>query len=180
MRFHATKIEKTGYNYYAKYPYFELSDFLVPALKIFSDLKLSAYVSFMPDIATMTITDLEDNSSFTITSPMSTAELKATHAVQQLGAVQTYLRRYLWVAALEIVEHDAIDSAEGPQEKKTDDKAMQEWRDGWIAYIQEASNADDLKARLEAAIAGAKEANDKAAAQQFRKVAEELNKEFTQ
>jgi len=32
--------------------------------------------------------------------------------VQNLGAVQTYLRRYLWVAALEIVEHDALDSSE--------------------------------------------------------------------
>jgi len=27
--------------------------------------------------------------------------------------VQTYLRRYLWVAALEIVEHDALDATTG-------------------------------------------------------------------
>jgi hypothetical protein len=33
--------------------------------------------------------------------------------VQNLGAVQTYLRRYLWVAALEIVEHDALDATTG-------------------------------------------------------------------
>jgi len=46
-----------------------------------------------------------------ISSPMSTAALKGCHAVQNLGAVQTYLRRYLWVTALEIVEHDAIDSS---------------------------------------------------------------------
>jgi len=44
-----------------------------------------------------------------ITSPMSTAALKGCHEVQNLGAVQTYLRRYFWVAALEIVEHDALD-----------------------------------------------------------------------
>jgi hypothetical protein len=42
---------------------------------------------------------------------MSTAALKGCHEVQNLGAVQTYLRRYLWVAALEIVEHDALDSS---------------------------------------------------------------------
>lgn len=74
-----------------------------------------------------------------------------------------------------------VEEAKRHYEDKTqadDDKAMQEWRDGWIAYIQEASNPDDLKTRLEAAIAGAKEANDRAAAQQFRKVAEELGKEF--
>jgi hypothetical protein len=43
---------------------------------------------------------------------MSEANLKGCHPVQNLGAVQTYTRRYLWVAALEIVEHDAIDSNE--------------------------------------------------------------------
>jgi hypothetical protein len=42
---------------------------------------------------------------------MSSAALKGCHEVQNLGAVQTYLRRYLWVAALEIVEHDALDSS---------------------------------------------------------------------
>jgi len=34
------------------------------------------------------------------------------HDVQNLGAVQTYLRRYLYVNAFEIVEHDAIDKTE--------------------------------------------------------------------
>ena len=112
-QFHAAKIKKTGRNTFAGYDYFELADFLVPALQIFDNLKLSAVVSFGVDLATMTLTDLEDGSQFAITSPMSTANLKACHAVQNLGAVQTYLRRYLWVAALEIVEHDAIDSSQG-------------------------------------------------------------------
>jgi hypothetical protein len=31
--------------------------------------------------------------------------------VQNIGAVETYQRRYLWVTAMEIVEHDALDSA---------------------------------------------------------------------
>ena len=51
-----------------------------------------------------------------ITSPMSSAQLKGCHEVQNLGAVQTYTRRYLWVAALEIVEHDAVDSSKGTEE----------------------------------------------------------------
>jgi hypothetical protein len=32
--------------------------------------------------------------------------------VQNIGAVETYQRRYLWVTAMEIVEHDALDSSE--------------------------------------------------------------------
>ena len=115
--FHASKLEKTGHNKFAGYKYFELGDFLVPALKIFESLKLSSVVSFGIELATMTITDLEDNSFVCITSPMSTAALKACHEVQNLGAVQTYIRRYLWVAALEIVEHDAIDSSDGVEAK---------------------------------------------------------------
>lgn len=111
--FHAQEIKKTGHNKFSEYYYFELADFLIPALKIFDGLKLSAVVSFGVDLASMTLTDLEDGSQFVITSPMSTAKLKACHEVQNLGAVQTYLRRYLWVAALEIVEHDAIDASDG-------------------------------------------------------------------
>lgn len=111
--FHGRQIKKTGHNKFADYKYFELGDFLIPALEIFGNLELSAIVSFGVDLATMTLTDLEDGSQFVITSPMSTAKLKACHEVQNLGAVQTYIRRYLWVAALEIVEHDAIDSSPG-------------------------------------------------------------------
>ena len=64
------------------------------------------------------ITDLDSGESVKITSPMSSAALKGCHEVQNLGAVQTYLRRYLWVAAMEIVEHDAIDSSEPVKETK--------------------------------------------------------------
>lgn len=118
-RFHSSAIKKTGKNTFAKYDYFELADFLIPALEIFYELKLSGIVSFDAEIASMTIVDLEDESSqVVITSPMSTAALKACHEVQNLGAVETYLRRYLWVAALEIVEHDAVDSGEGPERKE--------------------------------------------------------------
>lgn len=116
-RFHEAKLTKTGHNTYSNYNYFELADFLVPALKIFDELQLSAVVSFGVDLASMTLTDLEDGSQFVITSPMSTASLKACHEVQNLGAVQTYLRRYLWIAALEIVEHDAVDASEGAAPK---------------------------------------------------------------
>lgn len=66
------------------------------------------------------------------------------------------------------------------EEKGSAEEGAGDWVNEWVDYIQGAANADDLKTRLEEAIAVAKEANDKAAAQQFRKVAEELNKEFKQ
>ena len=111
-KFHSIEIKKTGHNKFAGYMYFELGDFLIPALKIFGDVGICAVVSFDADQAKMTITDLDDGSECVITSPMSSAALKGCHEVQNLGAVQTYLRRYLWVSALEIVEHDAVDSSD--------------------------------------------------------------------
>jgi hypothetical protein len=108
-----SELKKTGENKFAGYKYFELGDFLPTVQKIFAELKLCGVVSFAPDIATLTITDTDDGSTMAITSPMSSAALKGCHEVQNLGAVQTYIRRYLWVAAMEIVEHDALDATTG-------------------------------------------------------------------
>ena len=110
--FHKTKIKKTGHNKFANYYYFELGDFLIPALEIFQRVGLTAVISFGKETASMEIIDNDKpEDRIVISSPMSTAALKGCHEVQNLGAVQTYLRRYLWVAALEIVEHDALDSS---------------------------------------------------------------------
>ena len=112
-KFHAAEIKKSGHNRFAGYSYFELGDFVVPALRIFKEVGLTSVIRFEQDLATMEIIDTEKPADrVLITSPMSEAQLKGCHAVQNLGAVQTYIRRYLWVAALEIVEHDALDSAE--------------------------------------------------------------------
>jgi hypothetical protein len=111
--FHQTKLTKTGHNKFAGYKYFELGDFLVPALHIFAEHGLAGIISFGKEEASMTIIDVyKPEDRIVITSPMSSAALKGAHEIQNLGAVQTYLRRYLWVAALEIVEHDAIDSSD--------------------------------------------------------------------
>lgn len=116
--FHTLKLKKSGHNSFAKYYYFELGDFLIPALEVFKKHGLCAYISFGTDVATMTIVSVEDGSNIVLTSPMAPAELKGCHPIQNLGAVETYTRRYLWVAALEIVEHDAIDSSKPIESKK--------------------------------------------------------------
>ena len=113
-QFHQASLKKSGHNKFAGYSYFELGDFVVPALEIFKQVGLTSVISFKQDEATMQIinTDKPDE-MIVISTPMSEASLKGCHPVQNLGAVQTYLRRYLWVAAMEIVEHDALDSTTG-------------------------------------------------------------------
>jgi hypothetical protein len=113
-QFHASKLKKTGHNKFANYYYFELGDFIIPALQLFNHHGLTSIISFGKEEANMTIINNDNvEERIVISSPMSTAALKGCHEVQNLGAVQTYIRRYLWVAALEIVEHDALDATTG-------------------------------------------------------------------
>lgn len=142
MKLHSMELKKSGHNKFAGYNYFELADFVVPALKIFDELKLCGVVSFGKEVATLTIVDLEGTSKLEITSPMSSAALKGCHEVQNLGAVETYIRRYLWVAALEIVEHDALDSSEPVKDESKIDRAKV---GEYLTKIKSAKNPDALK-----------------------------------
>jgi hypothetical protein len=118
-QFHNTEIKKSGHNKFAGYKYFELGDFIEPALRIFGEVGLTSVISFGKESADMRIINTEKpEEMIVIESPMSEANLKGCHPVQNLGAVQTYIRRYLWVAALEIVEHDALDSSKPVEDKK--------------------------------------------------------------
>lgn len=112
------KMNKSGLNKFAGYSYFELGDFLPSVMDIFNEIGLCGVISFGTDVATLTITDVDGGGEIVITSPMAEAQLKGCHPVQNLGATETYLRRYLWVTAMEIVEHDALDATTGKDKPK--------------------------------------------------------------
>lgn len=123
LKLQSSSLKKSGRNKFAGYEYFELADFLPTIQTIFAEVGLCGTVSFGTELATLTIVDTDATTdtqpNFVIfSSPMSTAELKGCHAIQNLGAVQTYLRRYLWVAAMEIVEHDSLDATTGKDDSK--------------------------------------------------------------
>lgn len=111
-------LKKSGHNKFAGYSYFELGDFIPTINQIFNEVGLCGVVSYDSEIASLTITDTDDGTNIIITSPMADANLKGCHPIQNLGAVETYTRRYLWVTAMEIVEHDALDSSAPIKEEK--------------------------------------------------------------
>jgi len=113
IKLQRTELTKSGHNKFAGYKYFELGDFLPAVQSIFNEVGLVDAISFTEDLATMVVYDVDDGSSVTFTSPMGTANLKGCHEVQNIGAVETYQRRYLYVTALSIVEHDALDAVTG-------------------------------------------------------------------
>jgi hypothetical protein len=105
-------------NKFAGYNYFELGDFLHPIMEIFDGIGLIGIVSFTKEQAELSINDVDGGGKIFITSPFGSAALKGCHEVQNIGAVETYQRRYLWVTAMEIVEHDALDSSAPLKEEK--------------------------------------------------------------
>jgi hypothetical protein len=49
---------------------------------------------------------------------MAEAALKGAQPIQLMGSIQTYQRRYLWMAAMELTEHDTIDMTPAPEPKQ--------------------------------------------------------------
>lgn len=68
-------------------------------------------ITFTEETATLTLYNVDDPTQQLIfTSPMRNLELKGANAVQLLGGVETYQRRYLYMAVLDIVEADQFDN----------------------------------------------------------------------
>ncbi len=144
--FHEIDIQKTGHNRFTDYTYFQLGDFLLHAMKCCADQGLVPVVSFSKKYATMTVHDTLNEQAFEIRSPMSTAKLKACHEVQNLGAVLSYERRYLWLTLMECVESDQAESVKPTAELATPEQiaAMYDFQEymtgGQKAWLETASD----------------------------------------
>ena len=130
-------LKKSGQNKFANFKYFELADFLPAVNEIFDELGLYAeffitpedrsiddgtgQILVQPEIAHLNIYNSENPTEQArhFTSMIAEAGTKGATPIQQLGSVHTYMRRYLYMEALEIVESDALDAVAGS------DKAVQ-------------------------------------------------------
>lgn len=130
-RFLDTPVKKSGVNRFAEFKYFELEDIVPPATAIFNDLGLLFFVSFEEGSAVGTLVNT-DNPEETIVfkSPLvdltvidsKTGEAKTPagmNSVQALGGSETYQRRYLYMAVLDIVEADSFDAGAGKPDPET-------------------------------------------------------------
>jgi hypothetical protein len=114
-------VKKTGKNMHLSFKYFELEDIVPTATRIFGDVGIVPLVNFTADTATMTIVNT-DNPEETVTfvSPfnqiapiVSNTGKQATNEMMALGSSITYMRRYLYMIALDICESDGIDANAG-------------------------------------------------------------------
>ena len=142
-------LKKTGNN--RSFKYFELKDFLPRVNEIFEELKMCAVVRYSSELATLTIYDCEKDESIEFTSPMVQKALPSGTEIQNLGAIQTYQRRYLYLTALEIVEDDLVDSIppeKAEQKKQESQRRHNESIQQNVNSIQDKSILDKLKAGL--------------------------------
>ena len=160
-------VKKSGKNMKMSYKYFELQDIVPVATPIFQKVGLLPAVTFTETEATMTIFDVDSPGDFIVfTSPMKEIEPiisqktggEVTNAIQRLGSVETYQRRYLYMIALDIVESDSIEPTTGdnppPAPKPTAPATPQQRQEVTKTLTAPEGNATELQIKgLKAAMA---------------------------
>ena len=112
-------VKKTGKNMNLSFKYFELEDIVPVAIRIFEEVGIMPVVNFTSDTATMTMVNTDNpEETITFTSPfnqvspiVSNAGKQVTNEMMALGSSITYMRRYLYMIALDICENDDIDAS---------------------------------------------------------------------
>lgn len=123
-KFLDANVEKSGKNMHLSFKYFELEDIVPTAIRIFNEVGLISVVNFTTDVATMEIINTENpDESVSFVAPfnqiapiVSNTGKQATNEMQALGSSITYMRRYLYMIALDICESDSIDANLGKGE----------------------------------------------------------------
>lgn len=120
-KFLESDVQKTGKNMHLSFKYFELDDIVPTATRIFSEVGLISIVNFTSNVATMTVVNTDNPEEvipfvapFNQIAPIvSNAGKQATNEMQALGSSITYMRRYLYMIALDICESDSFDANVG-------------------------------------------------------------------
>lgn len=145
--------KKSGKNMQLAFKYFELDDIVPVATKIFNEIGLISLVSMNNETALMLIcnTDNPDerisfSAPFKQLAPIvSNSGKQVTNEMQCLGSSITYMRRYLYMMALDICEPDEIDGSLGttPVETKAPTPAPEKKVDKPLTNSE--GNASDLQ-----------------------------------
>lgn len=124
VRLQEKELKKSGKNKFAGFEYFELKDFLPSINSIFKELGLISIFNLDEKKAKLQIVNSEKlDEVLTFYTPTAEADIKGAQAIQKLGGVHTYLKRYLYINALEIAENDTVDALPNQETKTTPKQA---------------------------------------------------------
>ena len=155
IQFQNVNKKMSGKNSFAGYSYYELADILPEINIICNNIKAACIVRYEKDMAFLEFVDCEKpEDKITFSSPMSEANLKGCHAVQNLGAVETYVKRYLYQACFEIVENDCLDQTMNPNQNDTKNQNTQPKQPKQPAFEPKGGESTpEEKARIETLLA---------------------------
>ena len=155
-------LKKSGFNSFAGFKYFELGDFLKQSNVIFDNLGLCPVFSISEGIATLRIFDSEFGGVVYFRSPTADASNEKSKAppIQSLGSMHSYLRRYLYLNALELIENDVVDATIGKDEPKSAkpitvdvydslDDETKEWLESTAMHVRVFIKDNDIQGALD-------------------------------
>lgn len=125
------KTKKSGKNQHAGFTYYELSDFLPTLNELMLQEGINDVISFVNDeehmFATLTIIKGDESQVYSIPfrwfdTPLTNNGSKMMQDIQYLGAVNTYLKRYLYLNAFGITDGDVIDAVNNSEINAEKDK----------------------------------------------------------
>ena len=126
-------VGKSGVNPHLEFKYFKLEDIVPEATEIFAEVGLLHVFSIKGDVASMVVYNTDDindfvefTAPFIVVKPIINKEGKqVSNDVADLGSSITYLRRYLYLMCLDIVEADEIDAnLKSPEETEKELKKL--------------------------------------------------------
>lgn len=127
VKLQETSLKKSSYNSFSNYAYFELKDFLPTINRLMLEYDLITEFSIETlestsggtySMCVLIIRDVDKSEDYVaFRSPTAQARVTGGNPVQELGAMQTYLRRYMLMIAFEIVENDVVDAQAQVEEK---------------------------------------------------------------
>ena len=118
-------LKKSGFNKFSNFSYYELADITPTIINLCNEVGVFTQVTFTKEYATLFIYNCEEPKDCVMyQSPMEELELKGCNKIQALGGTETYQRRYLYMAAFDIIESDMFDATSG----RTDEDKAKEFK----------------------------------------------------
>jgi hypothetical protein len=144
--FSTIEVKKSGKNAHLGFKYHELSDFLGIIAHLNVKYGVAEHISIDNQQATLTLTNVDEPSEqIKVSVPFVMADMQTKNdSIQKLGATLTYLRRYLYVQAYAITEHDVID-AQNLKEVKVDNDSQAK---KFFAFVKQLAPNDQVATDL--------------------------------
>ncbi len=116
-------LKKSGTNKHLGFSYFELADFLPKATELLNNHHLTPIFRIEIDDTGMEyayLTLVKGNEQIIFKTPTANPQA-SNNPIQMLGSKITYMRRYLYLIALDIIENDSVDPAITKEDKVADE-----------------------------------------------------------